>query len=101
MATKHVWRLAIALHLAFLIPFMDYIKSKEIQEFADDIETGDCTDISSKSATKFQKYLVFGSSRNAAFALQMDMMRHCDDFLFLLLKVPSQQLWSLRDGQFT
>ena len=85
MATKHVRRLAIALHLAFLISFMDYIKSEDLHEFVDDMETGDCTDISSKWATKFQEYLAFGSSRNATFALHMDMMRHCDDVVAIFL----------------
>ena len=88
MATKHVRRLAISLHLAFLIPFMDYIKSEDLQECADDMETGDCTDISSKWATQFQEYLVFGLSSNATFALHMDMMGHCDDVVAIFLFEP-------------
>ena len=33
--------------------------------------------------------------------IQMKGSDYMDDFVSLLLYVPSQQLWSLRDGQFT
>ena len=85
MATKHVRRLALALHLAFLISFMDYIKEEEQQDFVDDIETGDSAAVSSKWAFKFQEYITFGSSRNALFFLHVDMMRHCDDVIAIFL----------------
>ena len=52
------------------------------------MESEDCTHISSKLATKFQEYLVFGSSRNATFALHMDMMRHCNDVIAIFLSEP-------------
>ena len=55
------------------------------------MESGDYTDISSKLATKFQEYLVFGSSRNATFALHMDMMRHCDDVFAIYLSEPIRE----------
>ena len=85
MATKHVRRLALSLHLAFLISFLDYIEPEEKQAFVDDMESGDSAEVSSKWALKFQEYLAYGSSRNATFSLHMDMMRHCDDVIAISL----------------
>lgn len=65
MATKHVRRIALALHLAFLISFMNYTEPEALQEFLNDMETEDSAEISSKWAVKFQDYLTYGSARNA------------------------------------
>ena len=85
MATKHVRRIALALHLAFLISFMDYTEPEALQEFLNDMETENSAEISSKWAVKFQDYLTYGSARNATFALHVDMMRHCDDVIAISL----------------
>ena len=85
MATKHVRRLALALHLAFLISFMDYTEPEALQEFLNDMETEDCAEITSKWAVQFRDYLAYGSARNATFALHLDMMRHCDDVIAISL----------------
>ncbi|XP_060576230.1 uncharacterized protein LOC132733585 [Ruditapes philippinarum] len=81
MATRHVKRIALALHLAFLISFTQNLNNSEQQELISDLETDEYAVTSKKWSGQFTEYLAYGSARNATFALHVDMMRHCDDIV--------------------
>ncbi|KAL4217289.1 hypothetical protein ACF0H5_023740 [Mactra antiquata] len=80
-ATKYVKRIALALHLAFLIAFTQQLDSDDSHALLTELESEECSEMSKRWAAQFEEFLSVGCTRNATFALHFDMMRHCDDII--------------------
>ncbi|XP_045182551.2 uncharacterized protein LOC123541205 [Mercenaria mercenaria] len=85
VATRYIKRLALALHLAFLIAFTQYLAIEQVEEFIVDVETNDSKQVAEKWSTQFEDFLSYGSNQNATFALHRDMMNHCDEVVAVAL----------------
>ncbi|KAH3802123.1 hypothetical protein DPMN_155792 [Dreissena polymorpha] len=69
----------LALHLALVITFAQFLNNDELEAFMNDMESSDRSKLSENWYDKYQKNIEFGSSQNATFALHVDIMRHCDN----------------------
>ena len=78
IATKYVRRIAVSLHIAFLIVFSKWLAAEEQELFLQDMEMGEFAAAANSWAQRFEDFLESGSKVNATFALHLDMMRHCD-----------------------
>ena len=77
-ATRYVRRIALSLHLAFLIEFSKSLESAEQESFWTEMQIVDEATLSKTWSKKFEDFLHKGSERNATFALHVDMMCHSD-----------------------
>ena len=78
IATRHVKRIAVSLHIAFLVVFTKSLPVSEQQLFWNDMETAEASVLAERWSERFEDFLQKSSSVNATFALHVDMMRHCD-----------------------
>lgn len=85
VATRYVKRLALALHLAFMICFTQTLEADELESFIRDMENNTANEAANNWSTKFEKYVQMGSQTNATFAMHRDMMRHCESVVAVSL----------------
>ena len=78
IATRHVKRIAVSLHIAFLVVFTKSLPEDDQQLFWNDMETAEASVLADCWAERFEDFLQKHSSLNATFALHVDMMKHCD-----------------------
>ena len=84
-ATKHVKRLSLSLHLAFLVEFAKSLAAEEQECFLSEMESDDPSSIAHTWSSRFKEFLDEGSTKNATFALHLDMMKHCDSVVAISL----------------
>ena len=84
-ATKHVKRLSLSLHLAFLVEFANSLAAEEQESFLSEMESEEPSSVANNWASRFKDFLEEGSTKNATFALHVDMMKHCDSVVAISL----------------
>ena len=77
-ATQNISRLSMALHLAFLVKYLDSLEEKLQLILLSDLQGETTTLLHQKWGNGFGRFLIEGS-RNATFALHVDIMQHCDE----------------------
>ena len=83
-ATKHVKRLSLSLHLAFLVEFAKSLTTEEQESFLSEMESDEPSSIADTWSSRFQKFLDEGSTKYATFTLYLDMMKHLTVFLLMV-----------------
>ena len=84
-ATKHVKRLSLSLHLAFLVEFAKSLAAEEQECFLSEMESDEPSSTANTWSSRFQEFLNNGATKNATFALHLDMMKHCDSVIAISL----------------
>ena len=74
-AARLIRRLALALHLAFQIAFVQHLGDDDALEFIEDVQSLQPNDLATKWHTPFTRFLEHGR-KNATFALHYDMLKH-------------------------
>ena len=78
MATQQIRRIAMSLHLAFLVVFLKSLKTDDQEMLLTDIETDEPDTLADKWMNNFNSFMEKSSKCYATFALHRDIMKHCD-----------------------
>ena len=76
-ATWHIRRLALALHLALLVAFPQWLSEENQKAYLADMENDTPKQNAENWSATFEKFLMHGCKQNATFTMHVDMMRHC------------------------
>ena len=80
-AARNIKRLALGLHLAFLVRFICSLSDEDLEAIIEAIDTRDLAVMNQHWKQRFSDFLTAGIRANATFALHYDMMVHCDEIL--------------------
>ena len=80
-AAKNIKRLALALHLAFLVQFITTLPDEDVEQILSDLDINNLAIMNQRGLPKINKYLHDGVKSNATFAIHFDMLTHCDEIL--------------------
>ena len=84
-ATKHIRRLSVAFHIAFLITFMQGLTTDERTLLLSSLEKDETTRVCEEWGERYEQFIQEGSLLNATFCLHVEMMKHLDDVIAVSL----------------
>ena len=84
-AVKTIRRLAIALHLAFFIRFLESMDPIEADNILIDMETGSNIETNNRWNPAYIAFINEGCANNATFCLHFEIMQHCDEIVAVQL----------------
>jgi hypothetical protein len=84
-ATRNVHRLAMSLHLAFIVSFIKSLDPEVAKQAVSDIGHLDCKEMAQCWDERYKKYIKASADANATFALHVDMMQHADEVVAVAL----------------
>ena len=85
LATRNVKRLSQALHLSFLVCFIQTLPPLEGYSLLDSLTTICPDQISLHWEKKYEMFMEQGKKNNATFLLHAEMMQHCDEVVAVAL----------------
>ena len=80
-ATKIIRRLALALHLAFLVSFLDYLPMSTASSLLDNLLLYDSKEIATKWHQQFLRFVATGCKKSPNFVLHWELLQHCDEVM--------------------
>ena len=84
-AVKSIARLAIALHLAFFIRFLESMDPIEADNILIDMKTGSNIETNNRWNPAYIAFINEGCANNARFCLHFEIMQHCDEIVAIQL----------------
>ena len=85
IATTKISRVSKALHLAFLVRFIQTLDIEEATSLIASLQSQEPEVTASQWNTRYKLFLTDGCKRNATFELHVDIMQHCDEVLAIKL----------------
>ena len=83
-ATRYIRRLALALHMAFMVSFMGSISGVHRIKLMHNLASGSVEDsISDEFDSQYRAFIHEGKKNNVIFALHHEIMEHCDEVVGL------------------
>lgn len=86
-ATKFIRRLSQALHISFMIKFMEWLPPDDASQLRADFKNGklDPCDLSSKWHDQYDTFMEQSANQNGTFALHRDLLIHLDEVVSLYM----------------
>ena len=87
MATRYVWRIQVALQLAFFLQFVLLLPAEESKLLIRDLDALESNPLQfvEKWDTKYMQFIALGTSENATFRLHAEMAKHCQEVTAIYL----------------
>ena len=84
-ATRHIRRLSITFHLAFLVTFIKSLPAHQRELLLSSLEKEEPSKVSEDWGQLYETFIQEGCLKNATFCLHVEMMRHLDDVVAVSL----------------
>ena len=84
-ATRHIRRLSITFHLAFLITFIKSLPAQQKKLLLSSLETEEPSKVCHGWDQMYETFMKEGCLKNATFCLHVEIMRHLDDVVAVSL----------------
>ena len=80
-ATRFVKRIALAIHTALVMKFMETLPPDQSEQLLLDLQAGNVSELVDKWNVHFDKFVAHGCKVNATFSLHVDMLKHCEEVI--------------------
>ena len=80
-ATRNIWRLSVALHIAFMSKFVESLEPEERCQLEKDLRNDSVDTLDDQWRFQYKSFMSQGYDSNANFALHVDLMVHCDEIV--------------------
>ena len=84
-ATRHILRLSITFHLAFLITFIKSLPTHQRELLLSSLDNEEPSKVCQQWNQLYETFIQEGCLKNATFCLHVEMVRHLDDVIAVSL----------------
>ena len=84
-ATRNIWRLSVALHIAFMLKFVESLQIEEQCQLEKDLINDSVDTLDAHWRFQYEAFMRQGYDNNANFALHVDLMLHCDEIVAIAI----------------
>ena len=84
-ATRNIWRLSVALHIAFMLKFVESLQLEERYCLEKDLTNDSVDTLDARWRFQYESFMSQGYENNVNFALHVDLMLHCDEIVAIAI----------------